>query len=326
MKKKKFELIAKNVISTEIESLRKLRSFINNSFEKAVETILNRRNGKIIISGIGKSGIIGKKISSTLSSVGISSFFVDAAACSHGDLGMITSNDTVILISNSGESEELKNIIQYIKRNKKIILIGIVSKKNSLLYKSANIKLLIPNVKEADPAGIVPTSSTIVQLSIGDALAVATINYRNFGKLDFKKFHPSGMLGAKLKTAEDLMITKSKLPLIHENESMKKGLDFINKKKLGVLIVKNTNGITVGIVTDGDIKRANKKYKDLTSLKIKKIMTKKPISVEKNTLAVEALSIMNSMKITGLCVHNKSDYKKTIGFLHIHNILEANIQ
>ena len=127
MKKKNFKLIAKNVISTEIESLRKLKSFINNSFEKAVETILNRRNGKIIISGIGKSGIIGKKISSTLSSVGISSFFVDAAACSHGDLGMITSNDTVILISNSGESEELKNIIQYIKRNKKIILIGIVS-------------------------------------------------------------------------------------------------------------------------------------------------------------------------------------------------------
>ena len=134
------------------------------------------------------------------------------------------------------------------------------------------------------------------------------------------------MLGAKLKTAEDLMITKNKLPLIHENESMKKGLDFINKKKLGVLIVKNRSGITVGIVTDGDIKRANKKYRDLTSLKIKNIMTKKPISVEKNTLAVEALSIMNSMKITGLCVHNKSDYKKTIGFLHIHNVLEANIQ
>ncbi len=324
--KKKFKEIAKNVISAEIESLRKLKNNINYSFEKAVEALLNCKNGKVIISGIGKSGIIGKKISSTLASVGISSFFIDSAACSHGDLGMISSNDVVILISNSGESEELKNIISYIKRNKKIILIGIVSKKNSLLYKSANIKLLIPNVKEADPAGIVPTSSTIVQLSIGDALAVATMNYRNFGKLDFKKFHPSGMLGTKLKTVEDLMLIKNKIPFINENELMKKGLRYISTRKLGTLIVQNKNKNTVGIITDGDIKRANNKFNNIGKLKIKNIMSKNPISVEKNTLAVEALSIMNSKKITCLCVHNKFKNKKTIGFLHIHKLLEANIR
>ena len=324
--KKKIKEIAKNVISSEIESLRKLKNNINYSFEKAVEAILNCKNGKVVISGVGKSGIIGKKISSTLASVGISSFFVDAAACSHGDLGMISSNDIVILISNSGDSEELKNIISYIKRNRKITLIGIVSKKNSILYKSANIKLLTPVVKEADPAGIVPTSSTIVQLSMGDALAVATMNYRNFGKLDFKKFHPSGMLGTKLKTVEDLMFAKNKIPFINENELMKKGLRYIAIKKLGTLIVQNKKKNTVGILTDGDIKRANNKFNNISKLKIKNIMNKKPISVEKNTLAVEALSVMNSKKITSLCVHSKLNNKKTIGFLHIHRLLEANIQ
>jgi len=231
MKKiKNFKLIAKNVIDIEIQSLKKLKNNISISFEKAVKAILNCKQGKIVISGTGKSGIIGKKISSTFSSVGIPSFFVDAGACSHGDLGVIGSNDVVILISNSGESEELKNIIQYTKRNKKITLIGIVSKKNSILYSSANIKLLIPNIKEADPAGVVPTSSTIIQLSIGDALAVATMEQRNFGKLDFKKFHPSGTLGTRLKTAEDLMIAKNKLPLINENKLMNIGLKIISKK------------------------------------------------------------------------------------------------
>jgi len=327
MKKiKNFKLIAKNVIDIEIQSLKKLKNNISISFEKAVKAILNCKQGKIVISGTGKSGIIGKKISSTFSSVGIPSFFVDAGACSHGDLGVIGSNDVVILISNSGESEELKNIIQYTKRNKKITLIGIVSKKNSILYSSANIKLLIPNIKEADPAGVVPTSSTIIQLSIGDALAVATMEQRNFGKLDFKKFHPSGTLGTRLKTAEDLMIAKNKLPLINENKLMNIGLKIISKKKLGVLIVQNKKGKTVGIITDGDIKRANNKYDNINNLKVRKIMSKNPISIEKNTLAVEALDTMNSNKITGLCVHNKSNFKKTVGFLHIHNILEANIQ
>ena len=326
MKKKNFIPIARDVIEAEIKSLKKLKLSINQSFNKVVEAIINCKSGKVIISGIGKSGIIGQKISSTLASVGIPSFYVDAASCSHGDLGKISSNDVLILISFSGESLELKNIIQYANRNKKITLIGIVSKKNSLLYKASDIQLLIPEVKEAGPGNIVPTSSTIVQLSIGDALAIATMKYKNFNKLDFKKFHPSGSLGAKLKTVEDLMLTGNKIPFINENDKMKKALDLITKKKLGVLIAKNSRGKTTGIITDGQIRRASQNNKNIQNLSVKKVMTKNPISVEKELLAAKALSIMNNRKITSLCIHNGNKKNKTLGIIHIHNILEANIQ
>ncbi len=188
MKKNDFKHIAKEVIQKEINSLKKLRSNINFSFNKAVETILKCKNGKIILSGVGKSGIIAKKISATFASTGTPSFFLDASNASHGDMGQISSNDVLILISHSGETNELKNIIQFASRNKKIVLIGITSKKNSLLYQNSNINLHLPEVSEADPANIVPTCSTIVQLSIGDALAIACMRARGFSKLDFKNF------------------------------------------------------------------------------------------------------------------------------------------
>ena len=325
MAKINFTKVAKQVIETEIQSLKKLKKNIKSSFNKAVQAILNCKKGKVIISGVGKSGIIAKKIASTLSSVGTPSFFVDASACSHGDLGQISSNDVLILISLSGETNELKNIIQYANRNKKIILIAIVSKKNSLLYKASDIKLLLPEVKEAGPSSIVPTSSTIVQLSIGDALAVATMKYKKFGKLDFKKFHPSGSLSIKLKTVEDLMITGKKIPIINENLKMKKALNIITNKKLGVLIVKNSKGSTTGIITDGQIRRASQKNKDLQDLTVSKVMTLNPVSVNADMLAAKALSLMNFKKITSLCVHSKKNQKKTIGIIHIHNILETNI-
>ncbi len=325
MAKINFTKVAKEVIETEIQSLKKLKKNIKSSFNKAVQAILNCKKGKVIISGVGKSGIIAKKIASTLSSVGTPSFFVDASACSHGDLGQISSNDVLILISLSGETNELKNIIQYANRNKKIILIAIVSKKNSLLYKASDIKLLIPEVKEAGPSSIVPTSSTIVQMSIGDALAIATMKYKKFGKSDFKKFHPSGSLSIKLKTVEDLMVTGKKIPIINENLKMKNALNIITNKKLGVLIVKNLKGSTTGIITDGQIRRASQKNKDLQDLVVKEVMTLNPISVDADMLAAQALSLMNLKKITSLCVHNKKNKKKTIGIIHIHNILEANI-
>ncbi len=326
MKKKNFIPIAKEVIDTEIKSLKKLKNSINNSFNEAVRALINCKNGKVVISGIGKSGIIGKKISSTLASVGIPSFFVDAAACSHGDLGQISSNDVLILISFSGESAELKNIIQHTKRNKKITLIGIVSKKNSILYNSSDIKLLIPNVPEAGPGNIVPTSSTITQLSIGDALAVSTMNYRKFGKLDFKKFHPSGSLGIKLKTVEDLMIKEKKVPFIKENVLLGNALKTMNKFNLGVLVVRNNFRKTSGIISDGDIKRISQKNTNIVNLIAKNIMKKNPLSVNKDMLATQALSIMNSKKVTCLCVHNKKMKNKTIGILTIHSILNANIR
>ncbi len=326
MKKDIYKIIAKEVINTEIASLNKLKNSLDKNFKKTVEKILNCKKGKVILSGVGKSGIIAKKIASTLASVGTPSFFVDASSCSHGDLGQISTNDVLILISNSGESTELKNIIQFANRNRGITLIGIVSKKNSLLYRASDIKILTPEVKEAGPGGIVPTSSTIVQLAIGDAIAIATMKQKKFGQKDFKKFHPSGSLGSRLKSVEDLMLTGKKIPFINENSNMSSALKFISRKKLGVLVARNSKKKTTGIITDGQIRRTSEKKGDLKQLKVRDVMTKNPISVESNVLAAKALSLMNSKRITFLCVHRKKYKNKTIGVLHIHNILESNIQ
>jgi len=323
MKSKDCKKIAKNVIDLEIQALKKLKLSINNSFNDAVNAIV-KCSSKIILCGVGKSGLIASKISATFSSTGSPSFTISASDCSHGDLGSISKKDVLILISYSGSSIELKNIIQYANRNK-IILIGIVSKKNSLLYRAADIKLYIPEVKESGH-GIVPTSSTSVQLSLGDSLAIATMYQKKFTQLDFKKFHPSGSLGAKLITVSDLMLKGEKIPFINEDIKMKKALQIISKKNLGVLVVKNKRGMTKGIITDGQIRRISEKNKDLQNLNVKKVMTKNPISIDKSTLAAKALSIMNSKKITSLCVFSGKNKTKTIGIIHIHNILESNIQ
>ena len=321
----KLSKIAKEVVKIEIESLKKLQSSINKNFEKIIKTIINCKNGKIIISGVGKSGIIAKKWSATLSSTGTSSFFLDASNASHGDMGQIRSNDVVILISLSGQSDELKNIIQYTLRNRYIKLIGITSKKDSVLFKNADVKFLLPNVREAGPGSFVPTSSTTVQIALGDAIAIACMRYKKFSKLDFKKFHPGGSLSIKLKTVEDLMLVGNKIPFINENVNMKIAIKNITNKGLGALVVKNNKNFTTGILTDGDLKRLNNMKVNFQSLKIKKTMKKNPISIDKNMLAVQALSIMNSKKITSLCVHQNNNKNKTVGFIHIHNILDANI-
>ena len=322
MIKKDYKKIAKSVIDLEIKALRKLKNSINNSFNVAVEAI-TKCQSKVILCGVGKSGLIAAKISATLSSVGTPSFFLSANDCSHGDLGSISKKDILILISYSGSTEELKNIIKYANRNR-VTLIGIMSKKNSLLYKASDIKLLIPEVTEAG-LGIVPTSSTINQLSIGDALAVSALNKNNISKKDFKNFHPSGNLGAKLRTVEELMVTGNKIPFVNEDLKMKKALQIISIKKLGTLIVQNNKKITTGIITDGQIRRFNETDNNLQNLTVKKVMTSNPISIDKDTLAEKALSIMNLKKITSLCIHNKKNRRKTIGILHIHSILQSNI-
>ncbi len=232
MKIYKYKKIAHEVIDLEIEALKKLKKSISNSFDRAVTAIVKCQS-KIILCGVGKSYLIASKIAATLSSVGCPSFSISANDCSHGNLGSISKNDLLILISNSGETQELKPVIKYANRNK-IMLIGIVSKKNSLLYRAADIKLNIPEVKEAG-LGIVPTSSTSEQLAIGDCLAVAALNKKRFSKQNFKEFHPSGSLGAQLKTVEDLMISGSKIPFINENTNMKKALNLITKKKIGYI-------------------------------------------------------------------------------------------
>ena len=325
MSKKKIEIIAKEVVQYEIDALKNLKKNINKSFLEIVNEILKCKNGKVIVSGVGKSGIIARKWAATLSSTGTPSFYVDASNASHGDMGQITSNDIVILISNSGQSDELKNIIQYTSRNRNIKLIGITSKKNSILYKNSEKVFLMPSIKEAGPENIVPTSSTTSQIALGDAIAIACMKYKNFTKFDFKKFHPGGSLSVQLKTVGDLMIKGKKLPIVKENLSMKNALKIINNKKLGLIVVTKNNGNTTGIITDGDLKRIAQKYKKFNELELKKVMKKNPVSVEIDTLAASALALMNSKKITSLCVHKNKKIKKTIGIIHMHDILKSNI-
>lgn len=317
--KNEIKEIGKNVIELQIRALKKLKYSINDSFEKTVKAIIKCKS-KVIICGVGKSGIIASKISATLSSVGTPSFSISASDCSHGDLGRITKNDILILISNSGNTSELSNIIDYVKKNK-ILLIGIVSNKDSALYKSSNIKLLIPEVIESGD-GIVPTSSTTIQLAIGDALAISLMKKKKFGKLDFKKFHPAGSLSSKLKTAGDLMLVKNKIPFVNENQLMKNALKVLNSKKLGFVVVLNNQGLNSGIFTDGDLKRLLQKKDKIQNLKIKSFMNKNPFVVEENTLVSEILLKMNKKKITSVCVYRKRNKKNIIGVLHIHNILK----
>ena len=319
--KKNFIKIAKRVINLEIKALEKLKNKIDKSFNEAVNAI-SKCQSKVILCGVGKSGLIASKIASTLSSVGTPSFNLSASDSSHGDLGSISKKDILILLSNSGETNELKNIIRYANRNK-ILLIAIVSKKNSLLYKAADIKLLIPQVEES--AGIVPTSSTTVQLAMGDALAISAMREKKFNSSDFKKIHPAGSLGAKLLTVEDIMTTGNKIPIVKENLKMKNALKVLSNKKLGILIVVNKKNLTTGIITDGQIRRFNEKNLHINKLTVKEIMTKKPISIEKTSLVVKALSIMNYNKITSLNVYDKKNKFKTIGVIHIHQILQSNI-
>ena len=322
MKKINYKSIAKNVIDLEIKALKKLKRSLNKNFDKAVNAIVNCQS-KIILCGVGKSGIIANKISATLSSIGTPSFSLSANDCSHGDMGSITKKDILILISYSGNSIELKNIINYANRNK-VLLIGITSKKNSDLYKNSDIKLITPEVKEAG-LDIVPTSSTINQLSLGDALAISTLKKKKINNLDFKKYHPSGSLGEKLKTVEDVMLKQKKIPFINENTLMDKALKIMTRKKLGTLIARNKKNHTTGIITDGQVRRFNSKNISFDLLKVKDVMTKNPIKIEKNTLATKALSIMNENKITSLCVYNKNKKFITIGIVHVHNILNKEI-
>ena len=317
--KNKINEIGKEVVDLQIRALKKLKSSINESFDDAVNAILKCKS-KVIVCGVGKSGIIATKISATLSSVGTPSFPISASDCSHGDLGRITNKDVLILISYSGNTAELKNIIKYAKANK-ILLIGIVSNKDSILYKSSNIKLFIPEVLESGD-GIVPTSSTTTQLSFGDALSIALMKKKKFGKLDFKKFHPSGNLGVKLKTAGDLMLVKKKVPFVYENQIMKEALKTLNSKGLGFIVTINNQGITTGVFTDGDLKRLIQKKRKIDNSKIKSFTTKNPFCVEENILATDVLKQMNKKQVTNVCVFKKGNKRKTVGVIHIHDLIK----
>lgn len=323
MNKNSLKNIATEVINLEINALKILKKSINKNFDKAVNTIVNCQS-KIILCGVGKSGLIAAKIASTLSSVGSPAFSLSASDCLHGDLGSITKKDILILISNSGRSEEIIPIIKFANRNK-IKLIGIVSKKNSLLYKGSDIKILLPDVKESG-LGVVPTSSTSIQLAIGDALAVAALKKKQFSKYDFSRLHPGGSLGKQLKTVGDIMATGIKIPFISENKNMKEAIKTISNKKLGVVIVRNRNKITTGIITDGNIRKLRERNIDFQKTLVKDVMTNNPITISSESLAIKALRIMNEKKITSLCVIKGNISNKTTGLIHIHHILETNIE
>tara|TARA_Y100000590_G_scaffold459826_1_gene617808 strand:- start:282 stop:1244 length:963 start_codon:yes stop_codon:yes gene_type:complete len=320
MKIDKYKKTAQDTINLQVIALKKLRRSIGSSFYQAVKAIGDCQS-KCILVGVGKSGHLASLISSSLSSIGASSFALKSAAdAAHGDLGCISRKDVLVLISNSGNSSELKPIISYSKKQN-ITLIGITSKKKSILYKASNIKILIPEVKEAGEGNIVPSSSLITQTSIGNSLVIAVMKYKKHGIKMFRKLHPGGVLSKKLLTVEDLMVAT---PFVSENSIMKKALKILSEKKLGLLVARNKKGMT-GIIVDGDLKRASNKHKNIHDLQVKDIMTKNPLSVDKDLLIAQALTLMNKNRITSLLVHKNNNKNKTIGVLHIHKVLE-NIQ
>ncbi len=324
MKKENYKASAENTINLQLLALKKLKKSIKGSFGKAVKAI-GECNSKTILIGVGKSGHVASQIAASLSSIGAPSFALSASDCSHGDLGSISKKDILIMISNSGETSELRPIASYANRNK-ITIIGITAKKNSFLYKVSDIKLLIPEVKESGPGGIVPSSSIIAQASLGSCLIISVMKYKKHGIISFKKWHPAGTISKKLLLVKDLMISKkNKIPVVNENSNMQVALKILMKKNLGIVIIKNSKKNTTGIITDGDLKRKIQKNQNLQKIIIKKLMTRNPISIEQNTLVTKALSVMEAKKITCLCVHSKKNPNKTIGIIHIHNILGANI-
>ena len=323
MNKLNFNKIAKKVISTEIQALKKLQKSFGKSFTEAVDLIA-KSQGKLILAGIGKSGLISTKGSATLSSLGTPSFFLHVGDAAHGDLGVIGKKDILLILSYSGQTEELKNIIQYANRFS-IPLIGVASKTDSLLLKASDIKIILPEVKEAGIGSLAPTSSSTMFCAFLDSLAVALSYKKKFSTHDFKNIHPGGSLFKKLTTVEDLMYKDNDLPLISENTKFSVALNIMSKKKLGSLVMLNKEKFLSGFLSDGDVRRKHKK--SMSNLKIKDVMTKNPLVVQKDILAAKAIKIMQKKRITALIVGKiiTKNKIKVIGLIHIHQILRAGI-
>ena len=326
MNKNNYISLAKKTADLQINELKKIKKVLNKSFILAVDSILNCK-GKVVCAGIGKSGLIARKISATFSSVGIPSFFCDPAQALHGDMGQIEKKDLLIIFSYSGNTSELNNMLKYANRFR-IKIIGIASKSDSLLMKASDVKLLLPRVKESDTTGMVPTSSTSITLLLGDCLAATVISKKKFSKEKFKIFHPGGNIGNSLLLAKDIMVVGKKLPLIDYKKNLGEALKVINRKKLGVVIVLK-NKYIAGIVTDGDLRRETRFLSKKTNLE--KLMTKKPLIVNENMPASKALAIMNEKKITSLLVVADKDFtkKKKIrlkGIIDIHSLLQYGIK
>ena len=309
---------AKKVINTEIKGLETLSKKLDKNFAKAVN-ILRKTNGKIVVTGVGKSGIIAKKIASTLSSTGSPSQFIHSTEASHGDLGMINNKDVALAFTFSGKTIELNDVFIYSKE-RKIPLIIITGKSNSKLENISTVCIEISNLKEACPLNLAPTTSTTAMLALGDAIAISLMKSKKFTKKNFYSFHPGGQLGKKLLLVKNVMHSAKKLPLINENVPMTTAIIEMTKKRFGCLgVVSKTNNL-IGIITDGDLRRHMKD--NILEKKTSYIMTKKPKTVDENIFAIEALNIMKKNKITQVFVTKNN---KPIGILHIHDCIELEL-
>ncbi len=325
MNNKKYITLAKKSAQIQLDELKKIKKVFNSSFVKAVDLISNCK-GKVILAGIGKSGLIARKISATFSSVGIPSFFCDPAQALHGDMGQLEKKDILIIFSYSGNTSELSNMIKYANRFR-IKIIGVASKPESILLKASDIKLVLPKVKESDLTGMVPTTSTSITLLLGDCLATTVMHHKKFSREKFKVFHPGGNIGNSLLLAKDIMVKGEKMPVINFKKNLKDALRIINKKKLGIVVIQKGKYIE-GLVTDGDLRREfSTAYKNDSLIKFTR---KKPLVVNENMPATKALTIMNEKKITSLLVVSEKDLlrknKVLKGIIHIHFLLQNGIK
>ncbi len=311
---------AKNTIDQEIVALEALKQNLDSKFSEAVDLLQNAK-GRVIVTGMGKSGHIGRKIAATMASTGTVSFFVHPAEASHGDLGMISDDDVIIAISNGGESKELSDVLMYAKRHN-IPLIAITKNPESSLGKNSTLVLKLPDSGEACPLGLAPTSSTTATLALGDALAVSLMYRKNFTSSDYKQRHPGGKLGAILCKVSDIMHKENEVPLLKEDAIMQEALLVMSEKMLGCVGIVNDNNELVGIITDGDLRRWMSP--NLITEKVSNVMTKNPKVIGPDALIVDAVNVMNNTGrgITNLFV---IDGKKPIGVIHIHDCLKAGV-
>ena len=323
MKDKDFISSALKVIEIESNAVKSLSNQIKSDFEDLCSNILNAR-GKLILMGIGKSGHIAQKISATLSSTGTASFFIHPTEAAHGDLGMIDKEDSILILSNSGETKEIIEILPALKRSTPNIF-TLTNNNQSTIAKAGTINLMIKADEEACPLDLAPTSSTTIALVFGDALAIALLEARGFSKDDFAKSHPAGQLGKKLTTlVQDLAVMNEKAPMVDQTTSLKEALMVVTEKKLGLTIVLNKKKI-VGVFTDGDLRRCLNDEVDINNTPIKDVMTIKFKSIDSNALAIDAAEIMEKNKIFSLVVNSSTHKEDTIGIITMHQLLEAGI-
>ena len=313
---------AKEVLEIEANSILRLKDNIGEEFEKAIDILYNCK-GRVIVTGMGKSGLIGKKIAATMSSTGTPAYFLHPAESTHGDSGVITRNDVIIAISNSGETQELMNLLPLIKRFG-CPMIGMTGNINSTLGKTSDVVLDISVEKEADTLGKAPTASTTATLAMGDALAVCLMQEKGFTKEDFLMFHPSGKLGKGLTyKVRDLMITGERMPIVSENESFQSVIKTISDYKLGMAMIVNSSKQLTGVLTDGDIRRTIIKHSDTSSLSVSEVMTSNPKRITEDAYAASALNLMEKYSITALAVVDENNIP--VGVIHVHDLLRAGV-